>query len=396
MTNRLSLTLQGKPADCVPAAPLYLSLYLADRTRIFYIEQYEQRLRGREFHQVDHREDTGFRVNAIRQAYAVFNEQPDWMEIDRGASYAWAQRTAIVRHSDRLYYQDQETGLQVAMDQVEIPVGNPRLEPARPPTSQVDRWDLSTQFYNEASIAEFLPIIPSEHLLQSGEFDFPRQLVAECGHETFVQTVVDTPYSDSYEWLGFQGLMLAQLERPEFFHHFLRQKLTQSKEVIRAWADTGIEGIFVEEVLSGADMISPGSFEEYVLPYNREFFDFIKGCGLTTIHYICGDVIPRLGQIRTYDIAALAVEESKKKFTIEIEDVVQEVGDKMVVFGNIDTVKYGLNSTLEELASEVCRQIKIGSQANGFVVSTGSPFPLETDPRWIDCLVSKAHQSNYS
>jgi hypothetical protein len=43
------------------------------------------------------------------------------------------------------------------------------------------------------------------------------------------------------------------------------------------------------------------------------------------------------------------------------------------------------------VAAEVERQAGIGAQARGFVVSTGSPFPLETDPRNIDALVAVAH-----
>ena len=43
------------------------------------------------------------------------------------------------------------------------------------------------------------------------------------------------------------------------------------------------------------------------------------------------------------------------------------------------------------LAAEVRRQARIGARAKGFVVSTGSPFPLDTNPRLIDTLVSTAH-----
>jgi uroporphyrinogen-III decarboxylase len=46
---------------------------------------------------------------------------------------------------------------------------------------------------------------------------------------------------------------------------------------------------------------------------------------------------------------------------------------------------------MEEMAAEVKRQIRIGAQAKGFVVSTGSPFPLDTNPRLIDTLVATAH-----
>ena len=109
------------------------------------------------------------------------------------------------------------------------------------------------------------------------------------------------------------------------------------------------------------------------------------------IYCITGDVIPRLNQVVQLPIAALAVEESKKDFVIEIEEVVRRVGDRLAVLGNVDAVRFGLRATQAEMADEVKRQARVGARARGFVVSTGSPFPLDTNPRLIDTLVTTAH-----
>jgi uroporphyrinogen-III decarboxylase len=165
----------------------------------------------------------------------------------------------------------------------------------------------------------------------------------------------------------------------------------QSKEEMAAWAASGIHGVFVEEVFSGADIISPQSYEQFVFAYNQPYFQHMRALGLLPIHYVCGDVIPRLEQMVQYDIAAVAVEESKKGFRIELTEVVERVAGHKAVFGNIDAVRFGIHATAEEMSAEVRRQAGIGAQARGFIASTGSPFPLETDPRMVDALVSTAH-----
>jgi uroporphyrinogen-III decarboxylase len=101
--------------------------------------------------------------------------------------------------------------------------------------------------------------------------------------------------------------------------------------------------------------------------------------------------MPRLERIAQLDIAAVAVEESKKSFRIEIEEVVQGVGGRVAVMGNIDAVRFGTHATTDEMAAEVRRQACAGTAARGFVVGTGSPFPLDTNPRMIDALVATAH-----
>ena len=117
----------------------------------------------------------------------------------------------------------------------------------------------------------------------------------------------------------------------------------------------------------------------------------MSGLGLFPIHYVCGDVVPRLDRIVQLDIAAVGVEESKKKFVIEIKEVVRQVDGRAAILGNIDAVRYGQNASLEDIAVEAKRQLRIGQDAQGFLLSTGSPFPLDTNPRLIDTMIATAH-----
>jgi len=236
-----------------------------------------------------------------------------------------------------------------------------------------------------------VPVLSTEEWLARGDFDLPRQVVADYGDHCFISTVLETPFSSAYDSLGFQGLMLIQRDQPELFHHLLQRRLAQAKEVVGAWAATGIHGIYVEEALTGADMISPRSYDEFVFTYNQPYFQHMRTLGLLPIHYVCGDVIPRLERMLEYDIAAVAVEESKKKFHIDLAEVVEQVAGRAAVFGNIDAVRFGLHASPEEMAAEVERQADIGVEARGFVVGTGSPFPPDTNPRMIDVLVAAAH-----
>jgi hypothetical protein len=381
--------LKGEAADVVPAAPAYLSLFLADFERAYYVEQYRLRTRGHARHSVDHEEDTHFRLQALYQAYGVFKVRPDWIEVGRGASRAWAERTDIVVQDGALYYEDKVSGLRVPMDPAPMPRGDAGL--VRASASTRDLWDISDKIQSTAHVDERLPILSADELLARGDLDLPKQVVADYGEQYFLSTVLDTPFSDAYDLLGFQGLMLIQHDRPDLFHHLLTRKLTQTQEAMAAWAAVGIHGVYVEEVFTGADIISPRSYDDFVFAYNRPYFHHMRSLGLLPIHYVCGDVIPRIEWISQLDIAAIAVEESKKDFVIEIEEVVKRVDGRVAVFGNVDAVRFGLDSTLDEMAAEVRRQTRVGASAKGFVVSAGSPFPLDTNPRQIDKLVETAH-----
>jgi len=387
--ERMMSALRGEKPDCFPAAPAYLSLFLAEFERAYYVEQYRLRLRGRSRYAIDHQEDTRFRARALYQSYGIFKARPDWIEVRRGTSRAWAERTHIVQQDGVLYYEDQASGVRLPMHQVPLPYGNAGL--VAESQSLRDRWDISEQIRSREQVDARLPILSADELLARGDFDLPRQVMVDYGDRYFVSTILDTPFSDAYDLLGFQGLMLIQYDRRELFHYLLQRQLARTQRVMDAWAAVGVHGVYVEEVFTGADLISPRSYDEFVFAYNQPYFHHMSSLGLLPIHYVCGDVLPRLERIAQLDIAAVAVEESKKDFVIEIEEVVNRVDGRLAVLGNIDAVRFGVQATLAEMTDEVKRQARVGAQASGFVVSTGSPFPLDTNPRLIDTLVTTAH-----
>ncbi len=387
--ERMRRALTGRKPDVLPAAPAYLSLFLAEQERAHYVEQYRRRLGDRSACPVDHEEDTLFRAEALYASYGVFQAQPDWLEIHQGASRAWAERTRIAREAGVLCYEDLVTGLRVPMLEVPMPRGDAVLAP--PSASRQDLWDISGRLQGPTDVDALLPIVPAEDLLARGDYDLPRRIAGDRGGELYISTILDTPFSNAYDLLGFQGLMTIQVDRPELLQHLLQRLLEQDREVMSAWAACGIDGVYVEEVFSGADIISPRSYDRFVFAYNQPYFEHMRALGLLPIHYVCGDAVPRLERIVQYDIAAVGLEESKKTFTIEIADVVERVAGRVAVLGNIDAVRFGPGSSEEEMAAEVRRQAGIGARARGFVVSTGSPFPLDTNPRQIDALVATAH-----
>jgi uroporphyrinogen-III decarboxylase len=387
--ERMIRVLAGEKPDVLPAAPVYLALYLEDSVRKYYIQGYHRVIGNKACYQIEHQEDTFIRANAIYQSYAIFEEMPDLIEAIEGASREWAARTQIIQVDNRLFYKDRLTGSQCPMDSSPMPSRADFI--SQEGSTPNFLWDRSNEFQDRADIDQAIPILTADQLLERGDLDLIRKIVQDLGDQYFIVTYHDTPFSTTYDFLGFQGQMIFQHDHPDLLHHMLDRLLQQSDEAQQAYAATGLHGIFAQEVLTGADMISPRSYEEFVQHYNQPYFQRMRSTGLQAIHYVCGDVIPRLDQMARYNVSAIAVEESKKKFVIDLEEVVKRIAGRAAVWGNIDAVRFGPGAAPDEMAAEVRRQAQIGATTKGFVVSTGSPFPLDTPPGLIDILVATAH-----
>ena len=150
--------------------------------------------------------------------------------------------------------------------------------------------------------------------------------------------------------------------------------------MLKGLARAGVQYVWMEECLSSADLISPRDYERFAFATAGPHIAEAKRLGLTVIFYYCGDVITRLPWLRRLGMDALAVEESKKGFSVDIADVIAGVDGACCVFGNVDAVQVMLDGTKEAIQAEVHRQLRLGQRARGFVLCQGSPFTLDTPP----------------
>lgn len=378
-----ALTLK-RPTE-VPVAPCYPALFFEGYTHRYYLEQYRRSMKDRDMVDIDHALDTKRRAEAIYQAYGILQKEYDWVEVFAGPSKQWAASHALEWVDDEPYYLDKLTGERQPVEQeVLSPAAMGYLDRGG---SKRDKLDNSSEFPDKQAVDEKLQVVSAEELLDWGVFDLAKQVAEECGDRTFIFSNVPTPFWSTYALLGFTGMMLMMYDRPDVFHHMLERRLEQFNEVIKGFSMAGLHGIWNEDCLSSADLISPRHFEEFVFPYLQEAIQATRSCGLIPIHYHCGNAMPRIERLKDTGAACLALEESKKDWVIEIGDVVEAVGDKMCVLGNIDTIGVVLEGSPAKIEREVARQLAAGAKAGSFIVGTGSPFPLETNPRHVDALV---------
>ncbi len=379
----------GETPDVAPAAPSYIALFRADAEKRFYVEQYRERMQGATRYSPDHDEDVEFRANAIYKTYEMFCEMPDCIEVGPGPARAWAERFDILSDDSRMWYLDTVTGDRHDMMEASLPSGRDYLYGGAF-SSEADVWDRSGLIQRREVIDKIVRLVPLEELEEQGVFDLPKKIVREKGDTYFIIVYDGTPYTAAYV-LGFQGLMLAFYDNPDNLKHYINRVLEQRKPILRGFAEAGYDGIYAEEIFSGADIIAPDLFDEFVFPYNAEYFRLTRELGLLTAYYICGDPIPLLPRIGELDCDAVCCEESKKNFVLEIDEIVEKVGHDKCVFGNVDAPLFGVHAGKEQIETEVRRQVEAGKKAKGFVVSTGSPYPLNSPTTNIDALTAAAH-----
>jgi uroporphyrinogen-III decarboxylase len=387
--ERLHNAVAGQPLDMPAVAPAYLSLYLDARAQQFYRAAYEQKMAGRTRLQIDSVEDARYRAEAILRAYEVLGEQPDWIHTHLAETRTWAERGEMRFVEGRWLYVDRHSGETVDMDEpgrLMLSTATRYSYPAR--TANADLWDESAGLDGPSDVDALVPVRSAGELAAQGAFDVTANLAKLVGDRLPLSCIAPTPFWSTYGLLGFQGMMVMMREKPDLFTYLMQRRGRQRMEVLAGHAAAGVQYLWLEECLSSADLISPRDYERFAFATAGPYIAEAKRLGLTVVLYYCGDVMSRLPWLKRLGMDALAVEESKKGFSVDIADVIAGAGDTCCVFGNVDAIEVMFEGTRETIQAEVFRQLRLGRQAKGFVLCQGSPFTLDTPPDKVGWFVS--------
>lgn len=222
-----------------------------------------------------------------------------------------------------------------------------------------------------------------DELIDEGIFDYAISLVETFGSEKFIVASIPAPLWAAYHYMGIKGTLINILRNPNLIEYLVERITIHWLEILRAYAQVGIDGVWIEDCLCSADEISLPHFERFALPYVKRLISEIRSLGMKSIYYFCGDVRDRLERIVEVRPDAISLEESKKGFQTDILWVDEIVRGRACIFGNLDAINLLPRASKEELEAELKRQIDVGRKYGRFVISLGSPVTPETSVRRV-------------
>jgi len=306
----------------------------------------------------------------------------DWFHLPECMSASERARLAIDVRDTGVYRVDRETGKEreLVAPRVSGWKTEDRLHSVHP-----GHMPSSTD-----EIDERVPESPAgdpADLLTEGEGDLASLMLEEFGGRYYPTGAVSTPLWNCYSLWGFEGLMAAIATNPELVEHACRRFLAHRLREVRRAAALGAAGIWIEECFT--DMVGPCDFERLAVPFVAAIVEAVREAGMRSIYYFCGDPQGKWSMLLEPGADALSLEESKKRFRIDIGDVAKRVDGRCTILGNLDAIGVLQDGSESQLRREISRQIEAGRR-NGrrFIMSLGSPVtpgtPVDRVRRYCD------------
>jgi uroporphyrinogen-III decarboxylase len=314
----------------------------------------------------------------------------DWFDLPSCRPRRERDRLSIVERPGGVFVRDAATSVEEGLVDPGVGgwashVGVETTRPADPPVSRAD-LDRRVPDPDPRGAAE---------IRAAGEADLADRLLAGSAAERFPVVHVDSPFWHCYKLWGFEDLMVAVASEPDLVRYACARILARDVAEVRHAAARGARAIWIEECL--ADTIDPEAWSRISVPVVRSLVDEIHARGMSAVYYFCGDPNDRWDRILSLGADALSLEESKKGFTIDIEDVVVRVNSRMCVLGNLDAFGVLERGSDADLEHEVRRQVRAGRRNGGrFIMSTGSPVTPETPPERVRRYLEIAREAGRS
>jgi len=255
-------------------------------------------------------------------------------------------------------------------------------------------WMDNRTYTSTDQIDAAMPLPPAEtrqSLEAAGRLDKPRRILAEFGHDKMPWTQLPSPWDPLFALWGFEGLMVACAERPELVAYACRRVVQCNRIRIATWKAAGVELIWLEE--GSSDQISPELHRRLVLPHMQELTAAIREAGMRSIYYYTGNPNDRLDVLLASGADALALEEGRKNFTIDIETVAEYADGRMALLGNLDEVNVLERGPIEAIRAEVARQLRAGRRnANRFIMGIGGPVTPNTPMEHVRAIAQIVHE----
>lgn len=373
LPQSLLAALDGAVPAPPPPAPIYLDLYLEPVRHRKLAEVYAELAEGESHLRLNFEEEMEARAEAIARSLGVFSDVPAWLPVSSGPSREEAEGVKVTFPPGRVLWH--APGRAEPLD---------LLAPHNP--SMRDLWDTGTQLPDPDSLRAIKVADPRERL-DAGRGELPRRAALRLGTRVLPIGSVGTPFWHCYGLLGFTGMMTALRQAPEVMLAACEVGLRESVAAAAVLREAGLSTIFVEECFSSADLISEEDYLRFAYPSTRDLLVALRDMGFRTVYYFCGAVEGRVPHLAALPVNALAFEESKKGFKVDLSRIRQEIGPQTPLLGNLGAVMLRDGSE-RQIAAELARQYEeVGPQ---YIPSIGSPATPDTPPAKIDLFVRAA------
>jgi uroporphyrinogen-III decarboxylase len=229
--------------------------------------------------------------------------------------------------------------------------------------------------FDESVLPPTLNYIPVSNNLHfnidpENKFGAIESIVNQYGDKYSIHGEITSPFDYFLDLTGYQDGLFGLLINPGDSKKILSHFTEKIKSLAIEMCETGIDAIKLSSPFAGAGFISPDTYGEFVLPYEKEIAVAVRRLGVHIYTHTCGSINDRLELMFESGISGIECLDPPPLGDIELFDAFKRIAGKGFIKGNIDSVNLLLKGSPGKIKSEVNKMLKTAKGNPGFILST--------------------------
>ncbi|GAI38344.1 unnamed protein product, partial [marine sediment metagenome] len=241
------------------------------------------------------------------------------------------------------------------------------------------------------SISEFDPcVLPEEigFIPVSQDLEFPIDsdhsydifniICREAGNRFSIHGEVTSPFDYFINLFGLSESMIALIEEPSKCKEILLHFTEGVKKIAIKQVQRGVDAIKISSPYAGSGFISPGFYQEFIMPYEGQIARAVRSCKVAVYTHTCGAINDRLEMMVETGISGLECLDPPPIGDVRLEEAKRRVGNKIFIKGNIDPINVLLHGSVETVKKDAIYRLQVGKPNGGFILSTACSIAPHT------------------
>lgn len=194
------------------------------------------------------------------------------------------------------------------------------------------------------------------------------------------------------ELFGYEQSLMYMLDDAAKIHAILDAYTMGTVDLATQFAQRGVDAVLISSAFAGGGFISPGQYEEFVLPYERRVTAAVKSLDVPIYTHTCGRIGDRLELMVETGIDGIDTLDPPPLGTVDLEDAKRRVGDRIFFKGNIDSVNTLLKKSRDAVKRDALWRLKVGSAGSGYILSSACSVSPRVPPENLTVLVEASRE----
>lgn len=201
--------------------------------------------------------------------------------------------------------------------------------------------------------------------------------------------VAGGPFNNASMIIDHSELYMLFMTDPAYFDKLMQFTTTRTLAYTKAFIDAGADVMLVGGNVPGG-FLGAEVYEEFILPYEKKYIDFIQELGCPAVYHNCGQIMSLVGSYKKLGAKVIEPFSPDPLGDADLAKAVEIVNGDYVIIGGVDQVNILQKGTIEQVQQQTREIMEAGKKNGPFIIQSADFLEYNTPVENVEAFVNTA------